>query len=366
MTRLVHKFTRSEEGDFFHTLRSRVHDYFAHNNKERYGNNGMILKMGVMAALFITPFILMLVGLFENPIWILVMWMIMGIGKAGIGLCVMHDANHGSFSKYKWLNKIAGASLYLLGGSARVWKMQHNKLHHSFTNIEGADDDISAPFFLRFSPHQKRRWIHRFQHIYAWFFYGFLTMTWITYNDFIKLVKFKQLGLIKGKGGLTSEIGQIIWWKVFYYGYMLVMPILLIPVSGWWVLAAFLVMHWISGFILSVIFQTAHVMPNSDYPLPDENGRIDNNWALHQMATTTNYAPRSKVFSWLIGGLNYQVEHHLFSNICHTHYRDISKIVAKTAKEYGVEYKTEKNFVTAIVNHGKMLRRLGRQEQIAA
>ncbi len=366
MTQISHKFSSNRDSDFILTLRTRVREYFEMNKKERHGSAGMWLKTLFMISLFVAPFVLMLTGVFANPFLIILMWALMGIGVAGIGLSVMHDANHGSYSKSKFLNNLAGGTLYLLGGSARIWKMQHNTLHHSYTNIEGSDDDISAPFFLRFSPHQKQRWIHRFQHIYAWFFYGFLTMTWITYNDFIKVFKFRERGLITGKGKMTVEIGRIIGWKIFYYGYMLVLPMLLMPVSPWLILISFLCMHWITGFILSVIFQSAHVMPTVEFPLPDENGRIENNWAVHQMLTTTNFSPRSRIFSWFIGGLNYQVEHHLFSNICHVHYRALSRIVSSTAAEFGIPYHTEKNFVSTVFRHGRMLRLLGKPAKLVA
>ncbi|HEY9115353.1 MAG TPA: fatty acid desaturase, partial [Bacteroidales bacterium] len=163
---------------------------------------------------------------------------------------------------------------------------------------------------------------------------------------------------------LKKELKQIILWKLFYYSYILVLPLLLVPVSPWLTLLGFVTMHAITGFSLSIVFQTAHVMPDNIYPLPDNDGNMENNWAIHQMLTTSNFSPKSRIFSWFIGGLNYQVEHHLFANICHVHYKDISKIVVETAKEHGVPYRTQRNFMLALWNHYKMLRHLGRVEYI--
>lgn len=252
----------------------------------------------------------------------------------------------------------------IIGANANVWKIQHNVLHHTYTNIDNADDDIHTPSILRFSPHQKRKWIHRFQHIYVWFFYGISMFSWVTIKDFAQLFRYKKRGLIQEKSKFRKELVQITVWKLFYYSYILVLPILLLPVSPWFILFCFFSMLFVTGILLSIIFQTAHVMPSSDYPLPNKDGLIENNWAVHQLATTTNFAPKNKVFSWLIGGLNYQVEHHLFSNICHVHYRDISRIVAETAKEYKVPYNLQRSFASAVKNHVKMLRQLGRMDMI--
>ena len=148
-------------------------------------------------------------------------------------------------------------------------------------------------------------------------------------------------------------------WKLFYYSYALVVPMIMVPLAWWMVLLAFISMHFLTGLLMSLVFQTAHVMPEVTYPLPDETGRIANEWAIHQLATTTNYAPKSRYFSWFIGGLNYQIEHHLFPDICHVHYKKLSSIVAQTAKEYGLPYNIKKNFITAIWDHARMLRQLG-------
>ncbi len=313
-----------------------------------------------MLTVSFAPLILVNIGLVTNP-WILILlFVISGIGMAGIGMGIMHDALHGSYSGNRKVNRIMGYTMNLIGANANVWKIKHNVLHHTYTNINEADDDINAPFFLRFSPNDKRYWVHRFQHVYAWFFYGLSTLLWVTYADFKRLVKYKEMGFVSGKNEFSREIINIIGWKMLYYSYALIIPLIVVPLSPWIIILAFVIMHFITGLSISTVFQTAHIMPSSEFPLPDENGIIGSDWTLHQMATTSNYAPSSRIFSWMIGGLNFQIEHHLFPNICHVHYRKISGIVEKTAAEFGIPYYSRKTFMAAVWDHIKMLRQLGR------
>lgn len=362
MTFNKHKFSKEIDKDFFETLKQRVNGYFKANNLKKTGNIHMVVKSIVMLTLFFGPLILMLTGLITSPWLLFGLWIVMGLGMGGIGMGVMHDAIHGCYSKNPKINKLMGYTMNLIGANANVWQIQHNVLHHTYTNIDNADDDIHTPSILRFSPHQKRKWIHRFQHIYVWFFYGISTISWVTIKDFAQLFRYKKRGIIKENSKFRKELLQVAGWKLFYYSYVLVLPMVLLPFSPWFILLCFISMLFITGLILSTIFQTAHVMPTSDYPLPNEDGVIENNWAVHQLATTTNFAPKNRVLSWLIGGLNYQVEHHLFSNICHVHYKDISRIVADTAKEFGIQYNSQKNFASAVWSHIKMLRQLGRMD----
>jgi linoleoyl-CoA desaturase len=302
----------------------------------------------------------MLSGVIQSFTGVLFCWMIMGLGKAGIGMAVMHDANHKSYSSKRWVNRWMGNTLYLLGGSPVTWQYQHNTLHHGFTNIDGYDEDIDPGSVLRFSPHKPLLKIHKYQHIYAWFLYGLMTLVWVTNKDFKQLVQYKK------EGGLSSKLSTAHLWitlivtKMLYYVAFLLIPMLVLPFAWYWVIVFFLVMHYISGFILTVIFQTAHVVPTSKYPLPDKNNSLDNNWAIHQISTTSDFAPKNRILSWFIGGLNYQVEHHLFPNISHVHYRKLSKLVQDTALKYNLPYHVQPTFFKALWEHGRMLKKLGR------
>jgi len=339
-----------------------VKTYFKSNELSKYANNSMIGKTILMLTLFFLPIIIINLGVVTS-IWVLfLLYFISGLGMAGIGMGVAHDATHGSYSKNRKINTLIGYTFNLIGANATVWKIQHNVLHHNYTNIEHTDDDINAPFFLRFSPHAKKYWAHKFQHLYIWFFYGLATISWVTTKDFIRLIRYYRMGYLAKKNEFRNALAGLVTWKVLYFTYALVLPIIIVDLPWWHIVLAFLSMHFITGLFISLVFHVAHIMPSSEFPLPDEKGIIAGDWYAHQFATTSNYSPQSKVFSWLIGGLNFQIEHHLFPGVCHVHYQELSKIVIDTAEEYGIPYSSNRTFFAAIQAHIKMLRQLGRMK----
>lgn len=317
-----------------------------------------------MLALFFVPIVLLGTGLITTTGMLFVAYLICGLGMSGIGMGVMHDAIHGSYSKNKRINKILGYSFNLIGANATVWKIQHNVLHHTYTNIDQADDDLNAPFFLRFSPHAKHYWAHQFQHIYIWFFYGISTISWITTKDFVRLNRYRSMGFLDKKYEYQKTLISMTAWKLFYYSYALVLPMIMVPLSWWIVLLGFLTMHFVTGLLVSTVFQVAHIMPVNKFPLPNEQGIMKEDWYGHQFATTTNFSPKSNLLFWLIGGLNYQVEHHVLPDVCHVHYKSLTKIVAETALEFGMPYHVNKSFLNAIRTHTTMLRLLGKKQEV--
>ena len=291
------------------------------------------------------------------------MYLCIGLGTAGIGLSIMHDANHGAYSKKNSVNKWLGKIINIVGGYAPTWKIQHNVLHHTYTNIEGYDEDIAPPKFLRFSPNAEHKKIHKFQHLYAWFFYGLMTFSWITAKDFRQLFRYKKMDLTKTENTkFNMLLGELIISKVIYYIMVLIVPILMIDIAWFWFPIFIFGLHFIAGSILGFVFQPAHVVPEVAFLDTPKDLSVENNFAIHQMETTANFAPRSRILYWLIGGLNYQVEHHLFPNVCHVHYKKISKIVRETAKEFDVPYHSHSTFFSAIKYHLKMLKAIGNNE----
>ena len=317
----------------------------------------MVIKTICMLLMLLVPFGFIIGGSIQSTALLFTLYGIAGLGMAGIGMGVMHDAVHGAYSLNPKINKLLGYSMNLIGSNDRLWHIKHNVLHHTYTNVEEHDGDIEGTFFLRFSPNSKYYSVTRFQFIYAWFFYGLATLDWVAIKDFIMVFKFQRNGLLKGK--FLNTFTWVMLWKVFFFTYSIILPIYFVP-QGWGVVVlAFVFMHFVTGFLLTVVFQLAHVLPSTEYPLPDKTGVMENDWAVHQFITTSNFAPKSKIMAWFIGGLNYQVEHHLFPDICHVHYPKISAIVENTAKEFGVPYLTKPTFVSALWSHTKMLYRLG-------
>lgn len=352
----------SARADFFSTLNQRVNDYFKTKNISRYANAEMKFKTLFMFALYFTPYFVIISGAVEN-IWVMAaLCLVMGTGIAGIGLSVMHDANHGGYSNKSWVNNLLGYSLNIVGGNAFNWRVQHNVLHHTYTNIHDHDEDISPRGVLRMCPHGEWKPMHKFQHVYAWFLYGLMTLVWVVAKDFVRIIKYHREGLVKKqKADITTEWIILIATKVIYIAYIFVLPLMILDVAWWQVLLGVVTMHYVAGFILAVIFQPAHVIDGTEYPLPNEEGRMENSWAIHQLHTTTNFANKNRILSWYVGGLNFQVEHHLFPNICHVHYREIASIVKETAKEFGLPYKSEPTFIGALFSHAKLLKQLGKR-----
>ena len=347
---------------FQKTLRQRIEHYFKEHKLDRYGGPGMITKSIFMLAVFLGPIVAIGSGIVTSTWLLFLLYIISGLGMAGVGMGIMHDALHGSYSSKKWVNNLMGNTIHLIGASAAIWKVQHNILHHTYTNVDQVDDDINVPVVLRFSPHGKMYWFHKYQHIYVWFFYGLMTIVWTTTKDFVKARRYRKMGFFKRKNEFRNEVIQNIFWKLAFYIYVIALPLVMAPQAFWVVLLAFLCMHFVTGVCLSLIFQVAHVMPTSTYPLPAAGGTIKNDWSFHQLSTTTNFSPKGRIFSWLIGGLNYQIEHHLLPTVSHMHYRKISHIVKATAEEHGFPYNTSRNFLTAVADHTRMLRALGTQE----
>ncbi len=354
------RFVTVSNSDFESTLKKRVGIYFKDNNISKYANVNMKVKTAFMLCLYFVPYILVLTEVITSTFGIITCWVILGFGAAGIGMSVIHDANHGSYSKNKKVNYILGRFLNVIGGYAPTWKVQHNVLHHTYTNIKNYDEDITPSInVLRFTPQEKHHYMHRFQHLYAWFFYSLMTVLWITTKDWTQLFRYKRHGLnLNDK--FNYLLVELIISKLLYYTVMIVLPLLILDIPWWSVFLLLLLKHMIAGFTLSVIFLLAHIVPDCVFPEP-VNLEIKNNWAIHQLETTSNFGPKSKIFHWLIGGLNYQVEHHLFPDICHVHYKKLSTIVKQTAKEFNVPYYCEKTFFSALSAHISMLRKLGEQ-----
>ncbi|HRI86558.1 MAG TPA: acyl-CoA desaturase [Ignavibacteria bacterium] len=358
MKRIKFVSNNNQQHLFSTTVRKNVNDYFRENKISPKGNLALFIQTGAMLVIYLLPFILILTVPMNG--WVAVLLSaIMGIGMAGVGMCVMHDALHGSYSQYDWVNKILGGTMYLLGSNVFNWKIQHNILHHAYTNIEGYDQDIASRGPLRMSELAPLHKIHKYQYIHAFLLYGFVTISKLI-KDFSQLIGFNKAGLTKQHAhNPTHELIKMVIVKIIYLFVFIGLPILLTPFAWWQVLLGFFIMHWTGGCILSTIFQMAHVVEGAEQLHPNKDGNIENDWIVHELRTTSNFARNNLFLNWYIGGLNFQIEHHLFPHICHIHYRKISPIVEKTAKEFGFEYNLKPSFMNALGSHIRRLKELG-------
>lgn len=360
------RFAPKGEDSFYDAVVTRVATYFETLQISPYANTEMWVKTIVILALYFVPYTLIVTGVGAGNVWLFFgFWFLMGMGMSGIGTAVMHDANHGTYSPHKKVNNFISHILEIIGGYTVTWKIQHNVLHHTYTNVAGLDEDIDSIVLLRFSPRQPRYWFHRYQYIYAWFFYMIMTLFWMTAKDYLQVVRYKQHDLlIKQKVSLKQAILRITLYKLFYYAYILVLPILFAGQPWYVVVIGFLLMHFTAGLFLSSIFQPSHVMEESAFASPVQingNKQMEDSWAVHEVANTTDYAPHNHILSWFVGGLNYQIEHHLFTGVCHVHYKKLAPIVQSVAEAYGLPYHVQPTFLQALRKHAEMLKKLGRE-----
>ncbi len=347
----------NKQSPFFKTLKEKVDDYFSKTHLDPSGSKSLFFK-GVIVVLSAVAIYGTLVFFTPAPVVAMLLCAVFGLNLAVIGFNVMHEGGHQSFSKYAWINKISAYSLNALGGNSYFWKIKHNVNHHTFTNIEGMDSDIDVQPFMRLHEGQPRYWFHRFQHVYWVVLYSVSYIVWIFHDDFVKYFS----GKINPHGERKRlELKEhFIFWatKLGYIGVYLVLPILMV---GWLeALIGFLIIALVCGLAISVVFQLAHVVEDTRFPqVENEASKIDQEWALHQVATTANFDTHNKVISWLLGGLNFQIEHHLFPRISHIHYPKISELVKETCKEYNIRYVEYSTMFKALHSHLFHIRKLG-------
>ena len=346
------------QSPFFKTLKEKVDDYFTANRLHPAGNSRLLLKSLFQVATAIALYVTLV--FFTPTPWLAVLLCSMfGLNLALIGFNIMHEGGHASFSKHKWLNTTSAYFLNVLGGNTYFWKIKHNVNHHTFTNIEGMDSDIDVQPFMRLHEQQPRYWFHKFQHLYWVFLYGISYIIWVFYHDFEKYFSGKIAYGADPKPLETKE--KVVFWltKVFYVGVYLVLPVIMV---GWLpALLGFLIATFVCGLAISVVFQLAHVVETTHFPeAGTENIVIEQEWAIHQVSTTANFATRNPVVSWFLGGLNFQVEHHLFPRVSHIHYPQISKIVKETCREFNVSYLEYPSMTKAFLSHLLHIRNLGR------
>lgn len=345
---------------FVEEVKAKVNAYFADTGLSQKANGSMILKTVIMLSGMVIPYALIMTDRL-SPWGMLLCCAIMGVAMAGIGFSVSHDALHGAYSSNPRVNNAIGFTFDLLGASGYMWKITHNVIHHTYTNIHGVDEDLEVTPLLRLSPSAKHRPFQRFQHLYAPIAYSMSTINWVFVKDF-DLFSRRNLGPYLDKKHPRAQYAVLAFSKIFSLTWMLVLPMLFLSVAWWQVVIGFLTMHLLGGTILGVIFQLAHVVEQTAHPVPDDLGRMPNGWLVHEMLTTANFCVGNRLLTWYCGGLNHQIEHHLFPKTCSVHYPAISGIVREVAEAHGIPYHHNPTFVGAFASHLRMLRRLGRAE----
>ena len=352
----------NRNNQFYQSLKASVDQYFSDNKIKKTGNWRLYIKTIILVTTAITAYC-SLVFLNVPALAALLLCALLGYCFACIGFSVMHDANHGSYSTSHKLNEAIGLSANALGASSFFWKQKHNVIHHTYTNVDGIDDDIAKSPIIRHCETQKWVPAHKVQHLYLIPAYALSSMFWIFFMDFAKYFTHKIYTTDAWK---MKPKNHIIFWltKIGYLTFYMVIPAIIWGFWPW--LLGFLVMHIVMGLTLSVVFQLAHVVENTEFESValDETKHIETAWAEHQLKTTSNFAMGSKIISWFVGGLNYQIEHHLFPRVSHIHYPAISKIVMEKCKEFNMPYNYYTTLSEAIASHFRVMKKLGQSEII--
>jgi linoleoyl-CoA desaturase len=337
-------------------LRQRVAEYFDTTGQRQRDCWQMYAKTAILLVGFALLYVLLV---FVAQTWVqgVILAILLGLCAAGIGLNVQHDGGHRAYSSHPWVNRLMAMTLELIGGSSYLWRWKHGVFHHTYVNVAGHDTDIDLAPLARLAPHQRRLAFHRWQHLYLWPLYGLLTIKWQCLDDFRKLLR-GRINQHRVPRPTGRELLIFIGGKAVFFALAFAIPMHFhspAVVLGYYALSGI-----VMGFLLSVVFQVAHCVEEAEFPAPRAStGRLDHAWAVHQAETSVNFSRRSRIMSWLLGGLNFQIEHHLFPRISHVHYPAISRLVEQTCREFGVRYTVHRSFWAGIGSHFRWLRRMG-------
>lgn len=345
----------SGDNSFHRELRRRVDEEFKRTGTRRRDSAQMYLKTAIILVIFALSYIALVffaaTGWQALPISIL-----LGMAMAAIGFNVMHDGGHQAYSDRRWINRLMAMTLDVVGGSSYIWQWKHARFHHTWVNIAGHDSDIDLGVLGRLSPEQPWRPWHRWQHLYLWMLYGVTAIRWHVYGDFRDMIT-GTIGERRFERPRGWDLAGFVIGKLVFFTLAFALPLVFHSIGA--VLLFYTMTSAVAGVLLALVFQMAHVVEEADFPLPNAASRqMDAPWAIHQLETTVDFARDNRLLSWLIGGLNFQIEHHLFPRVSHVHYPAVALVVEAACVEYGVTYRTHRSFAAGIASHYRWLRRL--------
>jgi len=344
----------ADASSFPKVLRRRLDNFFSDRKISPKAGRTMWVKIGLGLAVLAGSWIA--IYAFNPDSWKFVMlYLLSGLAQTFLLLNVAHDSNHNAISPVRFVNKVLNYAFDVCGISSYMWRILHHRGHHSCINLQGEDDALTGRRILRFTPHEPRSRLQRFQHIYALFFYALFSLDYVLFRDFACFF-FPSHEYLKRTKHPLREYAILFAGKGFYLTYMLVLPIMLLAKSPWLVTSAFLLTHMIVGLTVSLVFQTTHTVESTYFP--SSRSEFDNG-VYHIFATTADYATTSPVISWLVGGLNHHIVHHLCPFVCHTHYASLTRIVKETSEEFGIPYRQNPTMRRALARHLSLLKRLG-------
>ncbi len=338
-------------------LRRRLDNFFADTRISPKADGSMWLKIAVGLSVLLGSWIA--IYTLRPDSWRFVaLYLLGGLAQTFLLLNIAHDSNHNAISTVPAVNKLLNYVFDVCGISSYMWRILHHRGHHSCINLQGEDDALTGRGIFRFTPHEPRTAMHRFQHIYALFFYALFSLDYIFVRDF-EAFFFPSHDYLKSTKHRPREYAILFAGKALYVVYMLILPVAVLGKPLLLVALAFLLVHLIIGLTVSLVFQTSHTVDGTHFPAARDE--FDSS-VYHIFATTADYATEKPLVAWLTGGLNHHITHHLCPAVCHTHYAPLTRIVKQTAAEFGVPYRQHPTMTRAIVHHLILLKRLGSQD----
>ncbi len=353
------RFKSTTDKDLFaKELRMRVAQYFKEKGISKYGNTEMYLKTVIAVVSWIGVYAWIMSNTL-SPLGLILAFTLLGYVNIFIAFNIGHDACHNAYSSKMWVNKMMSYSMNFIGGNSYLFRQMHN-VHHMYVNIHGTDVTLETHGLFRFTPEEPYKPIHRFQHIYTPILYSFAAVHWAVIKDFKWFFRESHIGNNKNVKHPASEYAALFVSKLVYFSLHLILPLIFLKYAWWLVILGFLSTHILPGLTFALIFQVTHVYEGTHYPVPDEEGNIENNYAIHVLETTADFARQNRIATWLMGGINIHVIHHIMPGVCHVHYLALTKILIEVAKKHGIEYQENKTFSQALVKHIRMLKLLSK------
>ncbi len=355
------KYRSGSSSAFFQSLDNEIGKLLSSTGLLVNAKRKLWIKMIFYFLLHASAYLILFLVPHKEITGLLFSYAFVGLSGLLLGFNVSHDALHGSFSKNKRVNQwLYHISFNIQGNNAYLWKIRHNSSHHIFPNVDGCDADIDDNPFIRLSPQHRLRKYQRYQHIYSFFVYCFYTLHWFVFKDALYLFS-KKVANLQHKKHPPKQIALFFGWKLLYLLLLLILPVIAgYPLKD--VLLCFFIMHVVNSLAFIHFLIATHFCMETSFPVQDENGFLPDDYYTHQLATSLDYLPESKLCNLFIGGFNAHAAHHLYPKLPHTIYPAISGIIEQKAKEFNIPYH-KLTLRDAIVSHYRYLKKMGGSQQ---
>jgi len=348
----------SDDRLLFTEFRKKVNDIVEKSPEKK---KSMLLKVILFPLLYALSYTTALV--FGHSIPVLYgCYFFMGILIVLNFLNLIHDAVHGAIFQSKIANKICIHFFDLLGANSYMWKLRHVRFHHNYPNVNGWDTDIEQSPLARIYPTGSFSKLHKYQHIYLPFLYPFYLPNWLLVRDFKDF--FKKDNIIHKLIQIPRiEYVKLFVFKLFFFFYMIVIPKLVLSITWFQMVAAFIILLFTASIFSLIVLLSPHANVENIFPEPDSKNNLPFGWMMHILQTTNDVTHDNFFTRFFMGCFNFHVIHHLFPNVSHVYYPEITREFEKFAMANKLPYKSYP-LATSLKNHYSLLKQNRMEENI--